>query len=60
MKSLETRIKSKKLNYIKVKLFFIKCKKKTISFKLKLPNNMIIYLIFYIIILELVDPKIFI
>ena len=57
IKNLKTRIKSKKLNYIKIKLFFIKVRKKTVKYKLKLPNSTTIYPIFYMLLLKLAYPK---
>ena len=36
MKNLKTRKRSKKLDYIKIKLFFIKAKKKNVNYKLEL------------------------
>ena len=52
--------KSKILNFVKFELFFIKIKKKMFSYKLKLANNAIIYIIFYISLLEVVNLKTFI
>lgn len=49
--------KSKILNHVKVKLFFVKAKKRKISYKLNLPKNAKIYFIFYILILKLRDLK---
>ena len=48
------RKKIKKLDYSKVGLFFIKTKK-IINYKLKLPKNVKIYLIFYKLLLKVVD-----
>ena len=57
-KNLKTRQKSNKIDLIKIKPFFIKAKKRTITYKLKLHKNVIVYLIFYILLLELADSKI--
>jgi hypothetical protein len=46
---------SKKLNYIKVELFFIKKTKKLINYKLNLFKNIKIFLVFYILLLELTN-----
>ena len=54
---MKIRKKSKKLNYIKIELFFIKITKKNISYKLKLSKDIKIYLLFYILLLKLVDCK---
>ena len=50
-------MKNKKLYYHKVKLFFIKARKKSISYKIELHKNVKIYLIFYLLLLKLVDSK---
>ena len=52
------RKKSKKLDYIKLKLFFIKAKKRTISYKFNLVKNTKLYLILYILLLKIADTKI--
>ena len=57
IKNLKIRKKSKKLDYIKLELFFIQVKKGTISYKLKLLKDAKVYLIFYILLLELLNPK---
>ena len=59
MKNLEIKKKSKKLNHIKVRPFFIKLRKKIISYKLELYKKAKIYLIFYILLLKFVDSEIF-
>ena len=51
------RKKNKKLNYIKVELFFIKVRKGTISYKFTLYKNTKRHFIFYVLLLELVDLK---
>ena len=48
---------SKKLNHIKIKLFFINTKKKTINYKYKLSKNAKIYLKFQILLLDLINLK---
>ena len=53
MKNLKIGKKSKKVNYIKVRLFLIKVRKRTSSYKLKLPKDTKAYLVFYILLLEL-------
>ena len=57
-KNLKTRKKSKKLDYIKVGPFSIKVKKKPVFYKLELPKDAKVYLIFYVLLLELADSKI--
>jgi len=47
------------LNYIKIKLFFIKKIKKLINYKLNLFKNIKIFLIFYILLLKLANLIIF-
>ena len=53
IKIWKTKKKSKKFNYIKVELFFIKIKKRIVSYKLVLTNNTEVYPIFYILPLKL-------
>ncbi len=48
---------SRKLDYIKVGLFLVIRNKGPINYKLQLLPNAKIYLVFYILILELVDPN---
>ena len=50
-----TRKLSKKLNYIKVKSFFVKKTKKLINYELDLFKNVKIFLVFYILLLELAN-----
>ena len=59
-KNLRTRKLSKKLNYIKVNLFFVKKTKRSINYKLNLFKNIKIFLVFYILLLKSVDLNIFI
>ncbi len=47
------------MNYIKIKLFFIKKIKKLINYKLNLFKNIKIFLIFYILLLKLANLIIF-
>jgi len=49
------KLKKKKLYYIKIELFFIKQIKKLINYKLNLSKNAKIFLIFYILLLKLID-----
>jgi len=55
IKNLKTRKLSKKLNYIKVELFFVKKTKKSINYKLDLLKNVKVFLIFYILLLKLTN-----
>ena len=57
IKNLKTKKKSKNLNHIKVRLFFNKTNKRTISYKLELHKNSKVYFVFYILLLELANPK---
>ena len=54
-KKSKNKIKSKKFNYIKVELFFIKDIKKNISYKVELSYNTQICFIFYILVLKSVN-----
>ncbi len=54
-KNLKTKKKSKKLDHIKIESFFIKAIKESINYKLDLPKNVKVFLVFYILLLELVD-----
>jgi len=60
IKNLKIRKKSKKLNYIKIKLFFIKVIKKLINYKLDLFKDSKMFLVFYILLLKLFDFNTFI
>ena len=55
IKNLKIRILSKKLDYIKIRLFSIKEVKGPLNFKLELSKDVKIYLVFCISLLELVD-----
>ena len=57
IKNLKTRILSKKLDYIKVGLFFIKKVKGLVNYKLELLKNVKVYPVFYISLLEPADPS---
>jgi hypothetical protein len=59
-KKFKTRKLSKKLNYIKVKLFFVKKTKELINYKLDLLKNIKVFLVFYILLLKLIDLDMFI
>jgi len=54
-KNLKTRKLNKKLNHIKIKSFLIKKTKKLINYELDLPKNVKVFLVFYILLLELID-----
>ena len=58
IKNLKPRKKSIKHDYIQLELFFIKPKKETISYKLKLFKDVIIYFILCILLLEILYTKI--
>ena len=51
---------NKKLNYIKIELFFIKKQKNKINYKFELFKNIRVYSIFYISLLKSIDFNIFI
>ena len=59
-KNFKTKKLNKKLDHVKIELFFIKSKKGRISYKLELLSNTCIYLIFYILLLKSVDLNTFI
>ena len=54
---MKSKRPSKKLDYIKVRLFLVKQQKGLVNYKLDLPIDTNIYLVFYILLLELVDAK---
>ena len=56
----KSKKKNRKLNHVKIELFFIKKIKKTINYKLNLFKNVKVYLIFYISLLKSIDFNIFI
>jgi len=55
IKNLRTRKSSKKLNYIKIELFFVKKTKKLVNYKLDLFKNVRVFSVFYILLLKLAD-----
>ncbi len=57
-KNFKTRKLSKKLNYIKIDLFFVKKNKKSVNYKLDLFKNIKIFSVFYILLLESADSSI--
>ena len=59
-KNQKIKKKDKKLNHIKDKIFFAKVRKGNISYKLKLVKDYKVCIIFYILLLELTNTKIFI
>ena len=56
-KNLKTRRGIKKLDYIKVGLFLVNEQRGKASYRLRLPKDIRVYLVFYILLLELVDPN---
>ncbi len=56
-RNLKTKKKSKKLNYVKIELFFIKIVKRLVNYELDLPKNARVFLVFHVLLLELVDPN---
>ncbi len=58
IKNLKTRRGIKKLDYIKVGPFLVDEQRGKASYKLHLPKDARIYLVFYISLLELVDSTI--
>jgi len=56
-KNLRTRKSNKKLNHVKVELFFIKKIKESINYELDLPKDAKVFSIFHISLLESVDPS---
>ena len=59
-KNLKTKKISKKLNHVKVDLFFIKQQKKSINYELNQLWNIKIHSIFHVSLLKPADPKTFI
>ncbi len=55
IKNLKTKKKSKKLNYIKIELFFIKPIKELVDYKLNLLKDIRVFLVFYILLLKSID-----
>jgi len=58
IKNIINKRPSKKLNYIKIRLFSIKKSKRLINYKLNFLADAKVYLVFYISRLKLVDSKI--
>jgi len=56
-KNLKIRKKSKKLDHVKVESFFIKAVKESINYELDLSKNARVFSVFYISLLESVDPS---
>ena len=56
-KNIKTRRLNKKLNYIKVRLFFIKEEKGSVNYRLALLQDAKVYLVFYVSLLELADAR---
>ncbi len=54
-KNLKTKKSSKKLNYVKVESFLVKKTKRSINYELDLLKNAKIFLVFYILLLELAN-----
>ncbi len=52
------KLKKRKLNYVKVELFFIKIIKKSMNYKLDLLKNVKVFSIFYILLLKSIDLNI--
>jgi hypothetical protein len=59
-KNLKIRKKSKKLNHVKIESFFIKEVKESVNYELDLLRDARVFLVFYISLLESVDPSTFI
>ena len=57
IKNIKTQKKYKNLNYIKVRSFFIKARKRTVRVEIKLFKNAKVDFVFYILLLELIKPK---
>ena len=59
-KNLKTKRVSKKLNHVKIDLFFIKQQKESVDYELNLPSDIKIHSIFHVSLLKSADPKTFI
>ncbi len=57
-KNLRTKKLNKKLNYIKIELFFVKKIKKSVNYKLDLFKNIKVFSVFYILLLKSADLSI--
>lgn len=58
IRNLKTRRLGKKLNNVKVGLLFIKKSKRLVSYEVDLPKNAKVDLVFYVLLLKLVDLEI--
>ena len=56
-KNLKIRKKSKKLDHVKVESFFIKGVKGPVNYELDLPKDAKVFPVFYISLLESIDPS---
>ena len=56
-KNMKSKRPSRKLDYIKVGLFLVKQQKGLVNYKLSLSKDTNIYLVFHILLLELVDTQ---
>ncbi len=54
-KNLRTKKLNKKLNYIKIELFFVKKTKRSVNYKLDLFKNVRVFSVFYILLLKSAD-----
>ena len=59
-KNLKTKKINKKLNHMKIDLFFIKQQKKSVNYELNLFSNIKIHLIFHVSLLKSADQNTFI
>ena len=59
-KNLKTKKINKKLNYVKIDLFFVKQQKKSINYELNLFSNIKIHSIFHVSLLKSADQNTFI
>jgi hypothetical protein len=57
MKNLHTRRPIKKLDHVKVRLFFILKQTGLVNYQLDLPKDVKIYLVFYVLLLEPANPE---
>ena len=57
IKNIKSKRLSKKLDYIKVGLFQVKQQRGLVNYELDLPKNTNIYLVFHILLLELVNSQ---
>ena len=59
-KNLKTKKINKKLNYVKIDLFFVKKQKKSINYELNLFSNIKIHSVFYVSLLKSTNQNTFI